>query len=785
VTGIDTNGLAFGPDGNLYAANHPGNQVYEVTPDGVVSTFATGIAHPAGLTFDSSGNLYVAEVDSNQISRINPGGVVSTFATGIATPVGLAFDGSGNLYVSSQTGGYVDEITPGGVVSTFATGFATPVGLAFASSGNLYVANNANGTISKVTPGGIVSTFATGFNGRPEYIGFDGSGNLYVPEYDSGTVSRVGPGGGTGTLFATGFSGAESVAVVLPTAVATTTTLNSDHPGGSIYGQPVTFTANVTAPSGTPTGSVDFFDTTTNTDLGTVALPAAAPTFDANADFEAGWAAGTNPNGVWSYGRTTDLGGPLTLFTRHYIPPVNNNLEHGWDDPSDSSGFTPSVARNAGGDFNNGNVTFQAGALILHPCGVSGHDDAHVIFTAPAAGSYSLTGDFFAQQNNINVDVHVLVNGGSVFDSTITSNGVSRPFSGTFALAAGDTIDFAVGPNGNFVQHPGNTGLNATITPVPQGAVQVTSSLGAGTHNITAAYTSNSSVFLDSATPSPLAQAVSPAPLTVTAADATRTYGSPNPTFTGTITGVQNNDNISALYSTAATPASDVGTYPITPTLIDPSNLLGNYTITLNNGTLSITKAHLTVTANDLTVIYHNPNPALTYTVSGFVLGQTLATSGITGAPALGTAYTASSPVGTYSITVTLGTLSAKNYDFTSFVPGTLTVTYGIKVLFDQNQATNSGSTLPVAIQLTDYYGNNVSSVGIGVHALYVAPASNPEIHLPAKDPGNSQPGGDFRFTGNRYRYNLQTTGLADGIYDFYFTVDGDPLVHSVPFIIG
>src|SRR5439155_20984827 len=41
------------------------------------------------------------------------------------------------------------------------------------------------------------------------------------------------------------------------------------------FGQPLTFTATVTANapgSGTPTGSVDFFDTTTATDLGMVAL---------------------------------------------------------------------------------------------------------------------------------------------------------------------------------------------------------------------------------------------------------------------------------------------------------------------------------------------------------------------------------------------------------------------------------------------------------------------------------------------------------------------------------
>ncbi len=220
VTGIDTTGLAFGPDGYLYAAhfvNFGIGLIYKVSSDGVVSTFVTGLPGPAGLAFDSSGNLYVANFYGNDVSKITPEGVVSPFATGTEQPSGLAFDSSGNLYVASGSGGYVDKITPGGMLSTFATGFPTVsgaglAGLAVDSSDNLYVASGADGTIRKVTPGGVVSTFATGFSGRPQYIGFDNSGNLFVPEYDTGTVSVVGPGGGTGTLFATGFSGAEAVA---------------------------------------------------------------------------------------------------------------------------------------------------------------------------------------------------------------------------------------------------------------------------------------------------------------------------------------------------------------------------------------------------------------------------------------------------------------------------------------------------------------------------------------------------------------------------------------------
>ncbi len=84
---------------------------------------------------------------------------------------------------------------------------------------------------------------------------------------------------------------------------------------------------------------------------------------------------------------------------------------------------------------------------------------------------------------------------------------------------------------------------------------------------------------------------VSPAPLTVRAANASRQLGATNPVFTGTITGVTNGDNITATYSTTATINSSPGTYLIVPSLVDPNNRQTNYTVTLVNGTLTVTQA--------------------------------------------------------------------------------------------------------------------------------------------------------------------------------------------------
>jgi hypothetical protein len=84
---------------------------------------------------------------------------------------------------------------------------------------------------------------------------------------------------------------------------------------------------------------------------------------------------------------------------------------------------------------------------------------------------------------------------------------------------------------------------------------------------------------------------VSPVPLTVTAADASQVYGQTNPVFTGTITGLTNDDDITADYSCSATTNSPVGTYSIMPALVDPDDRETNYIVSLSNGTLTVTMA--------------------------------------------------------------------------------------------------------------------------------------------------------------------------------------------------
>jgi hypothetical protein len=87
---------------------------------------------------------------------------------------------------------------------------------------------------------------------------------------------------------------------------------------------------------------------------------------------------------------------------------------------------------------------------------------------------------------------------------------------------------------------------------------------------------------------------------------------------------------------------------------------------------LTVSQAVLTVTATNASVPYNQAIPQLTYGIAGYVNGDT--SSVLSGAPAETTTAVKGSPVGTYPITITQGTLAASNYGF-QFQNGTLTIT--------------------------------------------------------------------------------------------------------------
>jgi mucin-19 len=135
-----------------------------------------------------------------------------------------------------------------------------------------------------------------------------------------------------------------------------------------------------------------------------------------------------------------------------------------------------------------------------------------------------------------------------------------------------------------------------------------------------------------------------------------------NATETPSVSGTWN-------YSPAAGTVLSVGTH-ILSVVFTPSDTT-NYTTPSMSVQIVVTAAPLLVSANNQSRAYGGANPALSYSLSGFVSGESA--SVISGAASCATTATPTSPVGSYPITCTQGSLASSNYAF-SFAAGKLTV---------------------------------------------------------------------------------------------------------------
>ena len=212
----------------------------------------------------------------------------------------------------------------------------------------------------------------------------------------------------------------------------------------------------------------------------------------------------------------------------------------------------------------------------------------------------------------------------------------------------------------------------------------------------------------------------------MTAQNAGMTYGCALPAFAASYSGFVNGDTQSVLTGspslvTTATASSSVGTYPITAAAGTLS--AANYSFIFVNGVLTVSKAVLTVTANNLARTYGAANPTLTYTMTGFVNGDTQ-TSATAGSPSLTTTTTSASPAGTYAITAAQGTLSAANYSFV-FVNGKLTIGKAVLTVTAQNASMTYGSALPMlTASYSGFVNGDTASVLTGAPSLTTSATS-------------------------------------------------------------
>src|SRR5436190_907435 len=187
--------------------------------------------------------------------------------------------------------------------------------------------------------------------------------------------------------------------------------------------------------------------------------------FDLSRDFSAT----ANPAGAWSYGWLGALNGPFGLTSYPKSFPADNGVPiSGW---FLSASDLPSVAKNVG----NTTALSAGGAFVAPPGAVwfsPGMDGAPqnygvIRFTVPAGGEAdyrieTAVQSVFDGEISADADFHVLKNGEELFGRFMPPNSSAR-YSNTVHLAAGTTIDFAIGRGADGTQLHTGLKIQATI----------------------------------------------------------------------------------------------------------------------------------------------------------------------------------------------------------------------------------------------------------------------------------------------------------------------------------
>ncbi len=200
-----------------------------------------------------------------------------------------------------------------------------------------------------------------------------------------------------------------------------------------------------------------FFITSLLLALALVSGAQALTIYDAGSDFSSV----DNPNGTWSYGYQTSLGGTLNLYSD--LADVGGLLIWRFNIGNTN---TPGVAFNPSGtDITFASTTWRPAQTSLHP-GPNGEFSV-LRFTAPETKDYILTSLFNMRSfgGTSSTDVHVLLNDVELFNSIVTGFNAQTEFNDRFTLTQGDRLDFVVGDNGSFFGD--TTEVQATLSAVP------------------------------------------------------------------------------------------------------------------------------------------------------------------------------------------------------------------------------------------------------------------------------------------------------------------------------
>ncbi len=266
---------------------------YVVAPGTDPGVIKLAIDGAESMTIDGQGNL-VLHTSAGDVMEDAP--VVYQESAGVRQPVSGQFVLEGDGQVGFALGAYDHTrplvIDPVLSYSTYlgGTGYDWGNGIAVDTAGNAYVTGttsstdfptttgafqtiyggNGDGFVTKLNPTGTALVYSTYLGGTGEDVGLgiavDTAGNAYVTGGTSSTNFPTTPG-----AYQTSFGGGEDAFVAKFAFEVQTTTALTTSASPSTYGESVTFTATISdTAGGVPTGSVEFYDGTTDLGPGSI-----------------------------------------------------------------------------------------------------------------------------------------------------------------------------------------------------------------------------------------------------------------------------------------------------------------------------------------------------------------------------------------------------------------------------------------------------------------------------------------------------------------------------------
>ncbi len=638
-------------------------------------TSDTGLLSLAAGTHD--GNVYLnsavgLSIDNNNASVFSYGAFLGDGT--VAAANGIITLGSNALY------GQVSLSAAGPITQTFSI-----------QSGNLTLTSTgANGAIT-LTDTGCISACDSVDPGNSVYgiVGFNSSGNA---TFDNSS--------GISSLPTALNVGASNVSGALTLNSASTAINISDPADGTVHAGSITLTAgaaggiSISSPLVSDTSIVMFSGLyiSQNTSTSSDAHIQAGTTFFAQASSAAltladlGNGAGDPGNQIAGQvvlqGRTvvfanvpgitfgtdaidnpsTPYSTALTTFTA--ITPGNITIAPGASISASSFGPAGIVALSlqAGGNFINNSGLGQSTLVVGNTSyfNIYSANPANDVFGGLDSGNTAVWDTTAGAPITASANRYVFA-----FQPTLTVNigTVSKPYgtddSATLQNLAGSPTGLEAAVKGAFQGDTAASVFSGTPSITSAGSA---AGAGVGTYSIIA----NLSVTDGYAVTASGSLTVTPQTLFYTAGTVSRTYGSANPAFGGSVTGFVNGDTQSSAtsgtlaFAGTATAASGAGSYAITGSGLSAVNYVFAQS-PANATALIVTPATLTYTANAASRIVGAADPVYTGSVSGYVNGDTQA-SATTGTLLFSTSATSISPAGSYAIDGS--GLNAANYTF-------------------------------------------------------------------------------------------------------------------------